>query len=223
MGYCPFLSLGHDTVHCIVTQSAGACSRVATTGPGGPATRPHDMANMGHDTVDRAQGRTAARTQGCAAACARGLASGGVAIQRVTRPTRWQHARCDMALCARDKTLCAPAVGVVSRLGRPRRYDTAYQCAWAQRHGRARPRNGRAQARHGRGGGHDMTQCESHDTALCARLERCARAGWVRVCALYTRLSFDSVHCSESLFETLFMSTVYEVFQKKCFKINKIK
>ena len=59
MGYCPFPSLSHDTVHCIVTQGAGACSRVATTWPGGPATRPHDTTNMGHHTAGRAQGRRA--------------------------------------------------------------------------------------------------------------------------------------------------------------------
>ena len=46
VGYCPFPSIGHDIVHCIVTQGVGACSRVATT-------RPHDMANMGHDTAPR--------------------------------------------------------------------------------------------------------------------------------------------------------------------------
>ena len=27
MGYCPFSSLSHDTMDCIVTQGAGACSR----------------------------------------------------------------------------------------------------------------------------------------------------------------------------------------------------
>ena len=34
--------------------------------------------------------------------------------------------------------------------------------------------------------------------------------GGPRVGALFTRISFDSVHCSESLFGTLFMSTIHE-------------
>ena len=63
MDYCPFPSLGHDTVHCIVTQGVGARSRVATTRQGGPAIRPHDTTNMGHDTTDRAQGLTEARAR----------------------------------------------------------------------------------------------------------------------------------------------------------------
>ena len=50
------------------------------------------------------------------------------------------------------------------------------------------------------------------DTSRSARAV-CAQAG-PRVGALCTRLSFDSVHCSESLFGTLFMSTVHEVFKK---------
>ena len=36
---------------CIVTQGIGACSGVATIWPGGPTTRPHDMASKGHDTA----------------------------------------------------------------------------------------------------------------------------------------------------------------------------
>ena len=69
-GLLPIFALSHDTVHCIVTQGAGVCRRVATTRPGGLTTRPHDMAG-------RAQGRAAAR--------ARGLASRGVAIQMLYR------------------------------------------------------------------------------------------------------------------------------------------
>ena len=62
------------------------------------------------------------------------------------------------------------------------------------------------------------------DTAQCARS---VRAGRARVCTWCTRLSLDSVNYSESLFGTLFMSTVHEVFKKiknkiKYFK-NKIK
>ena len=49
---------------------------------------------------------------------------------------------------------------------------------------------------------------ERCDTALCARPERSAQPGpWV--CPLCTRPSFDSMHCSESLFGSLFMNTVH--------------
>ena len=41
----------------------------------------------------------------------------------------------------------------------------------------------------------------------------CAQPGF-RVCTLCTRLSFDSEHCSESLFGSLFMNTVHKVFKK---------
>ena len=41
-----------------------------------------------------------------------------------------------------------------------------------------------------------------------------------RVGALCTRLSFDSMHCYESLFGKLFMSTVHEVFKKNKNKIK---
>ena len=36
---------------CIVTGMAGMCSKVATTRPRGPATRPHNTARKGYDTV----------------------------------------------------------------------------------------------------------------------------------------------------------------------------
>ena len=71
-----------------------------------------------------------------------------------------------------------------------------------------KPRYGRAQA---------------HDTAPNARSVRDlgamgAQLGF-RVCTLCTQPSFDSMHCSESLFGTLFMRTVHEHcsrgFQKK--------
>ena len=51
IGYCPFSSLSHNTMDCIVTQGTGACSRVATTRPRGPTTQPHDTASKGSDTV----------------------------------------------------------------------------------------------------------------------------------------------------------------------------
>ena len=59
MGYCSFSSMSHDTMDCIVTQGAGACSRVATTPPEGLVTQPHDTANKGHDTVDLCAGARA--------------------------------------------------------------------------------------------------------------------------------------------------------------------
>ena len=43
--------------------------------------------------------------------------------------------------------------------------------------------------------------------AQCARLVRTA---WVQGVHLCSQPSFDSVHCSESLFRTLFMDTVHE-------------
>ena len=68
-----------------------------------------------------------------------------------------------------------------------------------------------------------------HDTEPSARPGRSGRAGWARVCTWCTQPSFDSVHCSESLFGTLFgtlfMSTVHEVLKKNKNKItsNQIK
>ena len=53
--------------------------------------------------------------------------------------------------------------------------------------------------RHGRG--------QACDTAQCTRS---VRAGWARMCTWCTPLNFDSMHCSESLFGTLFMKTVHE-------------
>ena len=47
----------------------------------------------------------------------------------------------------------------------------------------------------------------------------CSQAGF-RVCTLCTQPSFDSVHYSESLFGTLFMSIVHEVFKKNKNKKN---
>ena len=63
MGYCPYSSLSHDTMDCIVTQGAGACSRVAMIRPGGPATWSHDTANRATTRLACAQGRAAARAR----------------------------------------------------------------------------------------------------------------------------------------------------------------
>ena len=66
---------------------------------------------------------------------------------------------------------------------------------------------------------HDMVQCTSGlgvVRSLPGRSVCAARVRWV--CTLCTQSSSDSVHCSESLFETLFMNTVHEhcpeVFKK---------
>ena len=51
---------------------------------------------------------------------------------------------------------------------------------------------------------------EAFDKALCARPRRNVHVARVRwVCTWCTRLSFNSMHCSESLFGTLFMSIVH--------------
>ena len=57
------------------------------------------------------------------------------------------------------------------------------------------------------GGGLRNGASAHHDTVPSARPE-------FRVCTLCTRPSFDSVHCSESLFESLFMNTIHEVLKK---------
>ena len=50
--------------------------------------------------------------------------------------------------------------------------------------------------------------------ALCAPLRRSGCAAGFRVCTLCTQPSLDSGHCSESLFGSLFMNTIHEVFKK---------
>ena len=109
-------------------------------------------------------------------------------------------------LCARhgrealrhDRVSTATRSGLARDTKCRRRPATRRPCSTTRqrhgpRHGRGRPRYGRGVPRHG---------------------ARSVRAGWVRVYALYTRLSFDSVNYSESLFGTLFMNTVHEVFKK---------
>ena len=70
------LALGHDTMVCIVTGMAGACSRAATTRPVGPTTRSRDTVRKGHDTADP-------RAGACDSEHARDLAGLGVAIQKL--------------------------------------------------------------------------------------------------------------------------------------------
>ena len=68
-------------------------------------------------------------------------------------------------------------------------------------------------------------QAQAHDTVatrpIWAQCGRPVRAGWAWVCTWCTRLSFDSVHCFQSLFEPLFMKTVHKIFPKKIKKIKK--
>ena len=117
----------------------------------------------------------------------------------VTRPTTRQRVHC-------DTTLCGTAWASTSQ----------YKFV-SQRAGRG-----------GRGAIRQEATCDTalrrHDTVLYepqhgAQRAACAQPGpWV--CALCTRPSFDSRHC----FESLFMSTVYEVFKKNKNKNkNKIK
>ena len=67
----------------------------------------------------------------------------------------------------------------------------------------------RAQARQGRGGGRDTAQRAPRHNAVRAAFAQPK----FRVCIGCTQPSFDSVHCSESLFGSLFMNTVHEVFK----------
>ena len=87
----------------------------------------------------------------------------------------------------------------------------------------------RSRARGGGGGGgggrrHGARACAATRPGVCCNTAKPGlRHGAVyayagpRVGALCTRLYFDSVHFSESLFGTLFMSIVHEVFKKKKF------
>ena len=84
-----------------------------------------------------------------------------------------------------------------ARHGRKRRHDTT----------QGAPRYGAGGARHGS----QHTACDTagpdlRHSAVCSQ----ARP---RVGTLCTQLSFDSVHCSESLFWTLFMNTIHKVFK----------
>ena len=65
---------------------------------------------------------------------------------------------------------------------------------------------------------HDTAHLAPRLSATCALPGRSGRAAWVRVCTWCTQPSFDSVHSFESLFRTLFMSTVNKVFKKKKIK-----
>ena len=80
------------------------------------------------------------------------------------------------------------------------------QRACAQRHGRGC-------LRHDREGATTQPNVR-HNTAPSPRPRSSARAVGAqlgfRVCILCTQPSLDSMHCSESLFGTLFMNTVHE-------------
>ena len=208
--------LGHDIGNCIVTQGWG--------GKPGRATRPSWRVAGRCGTADLRAGRAVrARTWP-------GRWGGGGGVVRNTngrivtggRPGCWVYhktgcntassntairpsMRHDLAQEAHDT-----AGRAVTRRDHERNIALRHD---APAHACAR-RQGRSRLRHG----HDTvlyTPRHGAQLPLCARPRRSGRTGWVRVCVLYTRLSFDSVHYSESLCGTLFMSIVHEVFKKK--------
>ena len=78
-----------------------------------------------------------------------------------------------------------------------------------------------ARARSGDTTGRELRHGKARPATRRSARAVCAQAG-PRLGALCTRLSFDSGHCSESLFGTLFMSTVHEVLKKNQIKSNQI-
>ena len=90
------------------------------------------------------------------------------------------------------------------RHGKPRRCDTVRQ--------RTRPRRdttGHAFDTTGRGPQYGPVRATTR-RSVCGLGAVCTQP-WPWVCALCTRPSFDSGHYFESMFESLFMSTVHEV------------
>ena len=75
MGYCPFSSLGHDTIDCIVTQQG--------TGTHGQAR--HDQ--------QRAMTRPAARHGTASKGPRHGLPAGGASGSACARPSHWGVSR----------------------------------------------------------------------------------------------------------------------------------
>ena len=109
----------------------------------------------------------------------------------------------------------------MTRPGEVPRYDTGSCNTHSSAHGGVATSRARHSARHGRA----CTATLPGQACKKAQCTRSVRAGWAKVCTWCTRLSFDSMHCSESLFGTLFMNTVHEHcsqgFQKN--NNNKIK
>ena len=97
MGYCPFSSMSHDTMDCIVTKGAEACSRGATIWPRGLATRPYDTASKGRYMAGLRIGQ-AARASRCP----------GHGVSRNTKFVSWLGETvwcCDTAQQGCDTTL----------------------------------------------------------------------------------------------------------------------
>ena len=170
------------------------------------------------------------------------MASHNMARRPAIRPRHWpRHGRPRARAC--DNTRVRSLANEVSRykvvlwlggnlVGR----DTAR--GWAaglyhetgatrhrERHDTARerrntgPRYGRLCLRHGRPQATTRPSAR-HDTTLCARRGLCTQAE-PRCAPGAPDPVLDSVHCFQSLFGTLFMSTVHEVFKK--IKSNQIK
>ena len=117
----------------------------------------------------------------------------------------WHSAPCDTqgrnrGACA-TRALCRDTIFVSQAGG----CDTASV--------RAATRQGALTTRPGRGA--TTRPSTHHDTALCAQPRRSGREAWVRVCTWCTQPSFDSVHCSESLFGGTDHEHYSRGFQKK--------
>ena len=141
-------------------------------------------------------------TNGC-------IVTGGAGL--VSRYSEQQ--RCDTAACTQRHGREVPAIRPEGlRHGATLR--TTQRAARALRHGAHAPRHGRCtpatRPRYGWGGGHDMTQRAPRHGVVRTTWEQRAR-----------NLGHGCVHCAldpiltqDTLFESLFMNTVHEVFQK---------
>ena len=174
-----------------MTQGTGACNGGYDTASS-PATRPHDTTSKGHDTASLCTGASGTRVAWPQWVTIQFLyreGEGGLVSRHSTRHgLRYGVvAPCDTTACARDtaNAHCDTACDTAGY-----NHDTALMRATT------RP----------------SAICH---TALGAWPRRSARATCAQpgpwVCSLCTRPSFDSVHCSESLF----MNTVHEVFKIK--------
>ena len=153
------------------------------------------------------------------------MAWGGicVTIGAATQAAIWRRMRHDTTLCACDTTRGARGRGLESR------YKNCIVIGLEGSSSTTRRARARSYTTTIRSGVRcDMAGCTLRHGRACVATRRsarvmCAQAG-LRVGALCTRLSFDSVHCSESLFRTLFMNIVNEHCSRGLnFFLNKIK
>ena len=204
----------HDTMYCIDDRQghrrAGARSKALQYGQGGPAIR-----------LRQAMTRPAAR---------RGVQKSGRA-----RPGWWGESRYNRLY--RDRRKAWP-LGVSRSMLRHGRACATIRpggarhcrggCDTTRSSTRHSARHGRCALRQDREEGHYTAEVGLRHGTWCAttwptQRATCAQPGpWVCAhCALdlvltqCTVLSHYLGHCSESLFGTLFMSTVHEVFKKK--------